>query len=98
MHDPTMATTNETLGRARRTTPIDQLTDAELEAGIVAAVFYSGLDAARCYGLIDGGPTVNVERCEQVIAEAHARGLKVPTLEQAVEVWIDGTEGAHHGR
>lgn len=83
-----------TLGRARHTTPVEELTDEELEAGVIPAVFYSVLDAARCYGLVVGGPSVNADRCEEVIAEARRRGLAVPTPEEAVDAWIEGARDA----
>lgn len=33
------------------------------------------LDSARLYGLVCGGPKVNVARCEQILAAAKARGV-----------------------
>lgn len=42
------------------------------------------VDSARQYGLIAGGPTTNVTRCEEVLARAQARGV-VPTSDE-----IDG--------
>lgn len=38
-----------------------------------ALLFHS----ARAYGLIDGGPEINVERCEKLLAGARARGITV---------------------
>jgi len=32
------------------------------------------LDSARLYGLVTGGPIVNVDRCEQLIARAKREG------------------------
>ena len=34
------------------------------------------IDSARAYGLITGGPTVNVERCEEIIVMGDRLGFK----------------------
>lgn len=36
-----------------------------------ALLFHS----ARCYGLVTGGPEINVERCKQFLAKAKDRGI-----------------------
>ena len=46
------------------------------------------LDAARQYGLVTGGPVVNVARAEDLLARAKALGY-VPRPE-AVEMFIAG--------
>ena len=33
------------------------------------------LDSARQYGLVNGGPQVNVERCEQIYSAARKKGV-----------------------
>jgi hypothetical protein len=38
-----------------------------------AAYFMLTLDSCRRYGLITGGPEVNVERCESILAEGAKR-------------------------
>lgn len=55
------------------------LTDAELAA---LAEGLLRLDAARQYGLIEGGPKIDVEHCEAVLARLAREGV-VPTDEQA---------------
>lgn len=46
------------------------------------------LDSCRQFGLIEGGPVANVERCEYILAEAHSRGVTpadaVHTLEKRI--------------
>ncbi len=37
---------------------------------------YLALESARQYGLIEGGPEVNVERCEELLAGAAALGIE----------------------
>lgn len=34
------------------------------------------IDSARQYGLIEGGPQVNVEQCELIVERAKMRGIK----------------------
>ena len=47
----------------------------QLRTGALAAEVYLLIDAAKKYGLVEGGPEINVERCEEVIAEARAAGV-----------------------
>ena len=37
--------------------------------------FYLLLDSARQYGLVDGGPQINVKRCEQLFSKATRLGF-----------------------
>jgi len=34
------------------------------------------LDSARQFGLVEGGPKVNVERCEEILNLAEKRGIR----------------------
>jgi hypothetical protein len=38
------------------------------------------VDSARWYGLIDGGPLVDVERCQSLLKQARSRGV-TPALD-----------------
>lgn len=58
--------------------------DEEWAEAINAAVFCLGVDSARKYGLVSGGPEVDVDRCEEVLAHAKAAGLLIPTLEEVL--------------
>jgi hypothetical protein len=51
---------------------------AEWQAAVDAAYFYLLLDSARQYGLVVGGPQVDVARCAAILAAGEARGY-VPT-------------------
>lgn len=44
-------------------------------AGLAAHVWLR-VESARAYGLIEGGPKVNVEACEAAIARAAAEGFE----------------------
>lgn len=39
------------------------------------AEVYLVIDSARKYGLVRGGPAVDVDRCEQLLAGGRARGI-----------------------
>ena len=58
--------------------------DDEWTEALRAAVFCLGIHSARCYGLITGGPAVDVDRCDAVIAEGHFRGHLVPSLAEVL--------------
>jgi hypothetical protein len=44
------------------------------------------LDSARQYGLVTGGPVVNVERCVEILSKGKARGI-TPSAD-AIEQFI----------
>lgn len=54
---------------------IEPQTDAEWQDAVDAAQGALALDAARAYGLVEGGPGVNVARCEEFLAKGEARGI-----------------------
>jgi hypothetical protein len=47
----------------------------EWQEAVNAADFHLRVDAAQKYGLITGGPTVDVARCEQLLADAVIQGI-----------------------
>lgn len=51
-------------------------TPAEWQDAADAAHFFLLLDAARQYGLVTGGPGVNVDRCVAILDLAAARGIR----------------------
>lgn len=50
-------------------------TNAEWQDAVDAAHGALTLHAARLYGLVTGGPEVNVERCEAILAGGAQRGI-----------------------
>jgi hypothetical protein len=48
----------------------------EWQEAIDAAEFYLALDSARQYGLLTGGPTVNVERCIDILERGKRLGYR----------------------
>lgn len=50
-------------------------TPEEIQIAVDAASAWHRVDAARKYGLIKGGPAVDVERCEEMIAFGESRAI-----------------------
>jgi hypothetical protein len=50
-------------------------TPAEWNEAAALAEVMLDIDAARRYGLITGGPKINVERCRAIIRDARAQGI-----------------------
>jgi hypothetical protein len=63
-------------------------TPAEWQAAVDAAHAATCLDSARQYGLVSGGPTVDVERCDELLRAGEARGIR-PSRD-AVERFVAG--------
>lgn len=59
--------------------PRDPRTPAEWQDAVDAAEFGLALESARMYGLVAGGPRVNCERCEDILAAGRARGITPAT-------------------
>jgi len=56
--------------------PRDPQTSAEWQQAVDAAYACLALDSARHYGLVTGGPSVDVERCEDILARGKSRGIE----------------------
>ena len=62
----------------KRNKPKDPKTVAEWQEALDQAEMLLRLDACRCYGLITGGPTVNVDRCVEILRRGKSKGY-LPT-------------------
>ncbi len=49
--------------------------EKEWQEAVDSACFWLLLESARLYGLVMGGPPVNVERCEEILKEGKKRGI-----------------------
>lgn len=70
-------------------------TDHEWQDAVDAAKGMLAVDAARTYGLVDGGPPVNVDRCNEILLRGAARGI-VPSptaIEQLAAEVAGGLRG-----
>jgi hypothetical protein len=54
----------------------DPQTPAEWQEAVDVAEFLLLLASARAYGLIDGGPTANSERCEEILKRGRELGYR----------------------
>jgi hypothetical protein len=55
--------------------PQDPVTDAEWRDAVLAAAALRQIHDCKLYGLIEGGPDINVERCDELIEKGRARGV-----------------------
>ena len=62
------------------------VTDRQWQDAVDAAHALLTLEAARLYGLVTGGPEVNVERCVEIIEDGRSRGIlpRVDAVERMV--------------
>jgi hypothetical protein len=60
---------------------VDPSTREEWQEAVNAADFLLRLESARLYGLIEGGPVPDIERCEDIIQRGKVLGV-VPQLEE----------------
>ena len=58
--------------RARRRQP---RTTAEWHEAVDLAEVHLLIHSARCYGLITGGPEVNVDRCQKILKKGRQLGI-----------------------
>jgi len=47
----------------------------EWQLSVDLASFYLHLDSARKYGLVTGGPEINLRRCEEILEAGRAQGI-----------------------
>lgn len=71
------------MSRRRR----DPRTAAEWQQAVDAAAAWRALEDCKMYGLLEGGPTVDVERCDSILERGAARGVRPskPATELALE-------------
>lgn len=51
-------------------------TDAQWQEAVNLAHAFLLIESAKRYGLITGGPTVNVDRCAELLRMGEARGFR----------------------
>lgn len=71
----------------------DPQTRAEWQDAADAAHACEVLDAARQYGLVSGGPAVDVARCEEILERAAKHGIT--PAKDAVERYIAEMRGRY---
>lgn len=63
---------------------IDPVSKAQWQEAVDAADVLLALDAAREYGLITGGPMINMERCMKILSQGRNKGI-VPSADRILE-------------
>lgn len=58
----------------------DPVTREEWQEAVDAAHFLLCLESARQYGLVEGGPEVDIERCVEIIDKGKAQGYEPKKL------------------
>jgi hypothetical protein len=67
---------------SRRRQPQDPTNAAEWQEAVDHAHFFLLLDSARQFGLITGGPAIDVERCEEILEKGAALGYTPKELKK----------------
>jgi hypothetical protein len=68
--------------------PRDPITPLEWQDAVDGAQFYLHLDACRQYGLLTGGPEVNIERCEEILRRGDKLGYRPADAVELVKKFI----------
>lgn len=70
--------------------PQEPKTPAEWQDAVDQAYFWTLFDSARDYGLVTGGPkTINVDRCEEILARGREMGIE-PTPDCVERIVANG--------
>lgn len=59
-------------------------TDQEWHDAVAAAVWCLAVDSAVQYGLVTTDMAISVERCEELLDAARARGVRIPAVEEVI--------------
>lgn len=58
----------------------DPVTPADWRQAVDLAATLLAIESSRRYGLVEGGPVINVGRCDDILAKAAEMGI-VPSLD-----------------
>lgn len=74
--------------------PDDPTTPEQWQVAVDAAAWCLTVDSCRQYGLLRGGPKVNVERCQAVVDEGKARGIEPSAdyVERYTAAWNEAAQ------
>lgn len=56
--------------------PVEPETAEEWQEAVDVAELYLLLDSARQYGLIEGGPPIDIKRCEELLRRGRQKGFQ----------------------
>jgi len=63
-------------------------TRQQWQEAVTSAHHFLLLDAARQYGLIEGGPRVNLDRCKSLIKQARKKKIQPDSSEEALKAFL----------
>jgi hypothetical protein len=66
----------------------DPKTAGEWQEAVNGAEFFLLLDSCRQYGLIEGGPAVNADRCSAILERGRRRGIYPLSHEKLMEIYL----------
>jgi hypothetical protein len=66
----------------------DPETREQWQDAVDQAHFYLSLDDCKMYGLVTGGPIVNVERCREIIKKGAAIGILPDVTDEKLNKYI----------
>jgi hypothetical protein len=72
----------------RRRNERDPETPDEWQEAVNAAEFLTGLDSARQYGLITGGPRIDLQRCEEILRRGETLGYTPASLDTLISTFV----------
>lgn len=66
----------------------DPKTPEQWQEAVDMAAGWRMIEDCRMYGLIDGGPSVNLDRCDEILERGRKRGVRPskPVLELAIDL------------
>jgi hypothetical protein len=78
--------------------PHDPHTSAEWQEAVDAAAGLRMIAACKMYGLLDGGPEIDVARCDKLLKAGAARGVRPSRTDTELAVALVGQFNAQTSR
>jgi len=63
-------------------------TPAQWQQAVNGAEFFLLVESARQYGLIEGGPGVNADRCAEILRRGAARGIRPLPFDELAKLYL----------
>ena len=68
--------------------PRDPLTSPEWQEAVDSAAFFRALEDSKMYGLIQGGPIVNLRRCNELLERGAELGYRPAPLNDLIDRYL----------
>ena len=66
----------------------DPKTPQEWQEAVDAAQFFTAFESCKMYGLVKGGPNVNMQRCEEILERGQALGITPAPVDELCKRFI----------